>query len=71
MFYIKNNINRDFRDYLFVDECTVRVLELPLYHSRTQGNPAKSIPSSAKIRLKLNVCAGISYKGCTNFAVSL
>ena len=53
---------------MFVDETTIRILELPLYQVREKGEPA-GINSTSKYRLKLNIWGGISYRGATPFAV--
>jgi hypothetical protein len=52
-----------------VDECTVRVLDIPLYHIRPKGTRPETIPATSKIRIKLNVFAGISCRGATPFVV--
>ena len=65
-------IKRDFSDYLFVDETTVRFFEVPLYQSRKSSpvqNTPVGIPSTSKYRLKLNICGGISCSGPTQFIV--
>ena len=64
------NINNDFENYLFVDETTVRVMEVPLYHVRLPNQLPESIPLRSKLRLKLNVWGGISLKGACPFVVS-
>jgi hypothetical protein len=55
---------------LFVDETTIRVLDVPLYHSRPRGSRPEAIASTGKVRLKLNIWGGISFLGSTDFAVS-
>ena len=69
--WCKQNERNEFKDYLFVDESTIRLLEIPLYHSRKKGSVPKSIPQTSKRRLKLNVWGGISFRGPTPFAVTL
>jgi hypothetical protein len=66
-----NNKKKNFLDYLFVDETTVRFLEIPLYQVRRQASYPTAIKSSGKYRLKMNVCGGISSCGPTKFEVSL
>ena len=68
--WCKKHENIDFEDYVFVDETTVRMLEVPLYHSRRKSDRPTAFPRSSKIRLKLNIWGGISYKGPTPFVVS-
>jgi hypothetical protein len=63
------NYNTDFSKYLFVDETTVKVMELPYYHVRPIGSRPHSIACTSKYRLKLNVFGGISSQGATPFAV--
>lgn len=67
--WCKNNEKNNFRNYLFADESTVRVLEVPLYHLRKKNSRPQPIPHTAKARLKMNIWGGISYKGATPFAV--
>ena len=67
--WCKNNANNSFTDYLFSDESTVRVLEVPLYHLRKKSSRPETIPHTAKARLKVNIWGAISYKGATPFAV--
>jgi hypothetical protein len=57
------------KDYIFADETTIRVLEVPLYHSRLRGSRT-TVPVSSKIKLKLNIWAGISSKGASPCLVS-
>lgn len=61
----------DFENYNFVDETTVRVFEKPFYHIRFPTSYPTAIPCSSKFESKLNIWAGISYKGATNFAVMI
>jgi hypothetical protein len=65
-----NNQNKDLSKTIYMDETTLRVLDLPLYHVREKGSVPERIPNTGKIRHKLNVCGGISYAGPTEFAVS-
>ena len=52
-----------------MDETTVRVLEVPLYHVRKRGSQPTAIQSTSKYRLKINIWGGISCSGATPFAV--
>ncbi len=61
--------NADFSKYVFVDETSVRLWDLPLYHWRLQSSYPEAIPMTEKYRNKLNVWGGFSYKGLTRFAV--
>ena len=67
--WCQQNQNTDFSNYLFVDETTVRGLEIPLYHVRPRGERPDAVSSTSKIRVKVNVCGGISFKGPTRFLV--
>ena len=60
----------NFENYVFVDETTVRVLEVPIYHLRKANSRPETIPHTVKQRLKVNIWGGISSKGATPFAVS-
>ena len=57
--------------YIFLDETRVRLFDLPIYHWRERSRYPNSIPSTDKYRKKLNVWAGISFKGPTPFAVTI
>ena len=67
--WCKSNLENNFKDYVFADETTIRILEIPIYHSRKKGQTPKAQCSSAKIRMKVNVWGGISYEGPTSFVV--
>ena len=69
MIWCSNNVKTDFSKYLFTDETTVRVLEVPIYHVRLPSSRPTAMPKSQKIRLKLNIWGGISFKGATPFVV--
>lgn len=59
----------DFSNHVFVDETSVRLWDLPLYHWRLKTKYPKAIPVTEKNRNKLNVWGGMSSKGLTRFAV--
>lgn len=61
------NQNNDFLNYVFIDETTIRIEELPLYHIREKGIPEAHTKISEKERLKLNIWGGISSCGVTEF----
>lgn len=63
--------NTDFSNYVFVDETSVRLWDLPKYHWRLKSTYPEAIPSTEKHRYKLNVWGGMSSKGLTRFAVSI
>ena len=42
-------------DYVFADETAIRILEVPLYHTRRKGERPQAICKTTKIRLKLNL----------------
>ncbi len=67
--WCRNNINTDFSHHLFVDETTVKVMEIPLYHIRKRSSEPEGVASTAKIRYKLNVWGGISCRGPSDFVV--
>lgn len=60
----------DFSNYVFVDETSVRLWDLPLYHWRLRSCRPEVVPMTEKYRNKLNVWGGMSFKGLTRFAVS-
>jgi transposase len=61
--------NCNFENYVFVDETTCRLWDMPIYHWRKPASYPDTIPCTEKDRKKVNVFGGISFKGCTNFAV--
>ena len=63
--------NVDFSHHVFLDETTVRVFEVPLYHWRLRTTYPKAYNGTKKFRQKLNIWGGISFKGPTNFAVNI
>jgi hypothetical protein len=68
--WCRRHRNTNFYNYIFADETTVRLLDIPLYHSRKRASRPSACPSSAKIRAKINIWAGISYHGATPLIVS-
>jgi hypothetical protein len=68
--WCKNNSKNTFSNYLFVDESTVRMLEVPSYHSRKKESKPNTVPHTGKAKIKVNIWGGISYNGPTHFAVS-
>jgi hypothetical protein len=64
------NKHNDFRNYVFSDESTLRVLEVPLYHLRRRGEHV-SVPVTSKVRLKLNIWGAISTKGAPPVFVNI
>ena len=52
-------MNTDSSRHLFEDEMTIRVLDVPLYHSRPRGSRPEVIASTGKVRLKL--ISGVGY----------
>ena len=67
--WCRRHRNTNFNNYIFADETTVRILEIPLYHSRKRGTNPAAHSSTAKIRAKINIWGGISYQGPTPFVV--
>lgn len=63
-------IKADFSKYVFVDECTSRLNDKPRNHHRLKGSKPKKVPCTSKIRKKVNIWAGISSEGPTEFAVT-
>ena len=43
------------------------MFKTPLYHCRPKGSRPAAVPSTSKIRSKMNVWGGICYYGPTNF----
>ena len=68
--WCRRHKNTNFKNYIFVDESTVRILEIPLYHSRKRGTRPPAHSSTSKIRAKINIWGGISYQGPTPFIVT-
>jgi hypothetical protein len=54
-----------------VDETTIKLWDLPLYHWRLRGSKPEAIPCTSKYRAKVNICGGISFKGTTDFKVRI
>jgi hypothetical protein len=52
-----NNKDNNFKNYIFADKTTVRVIDVPLFQSRLRGSRA-SVPVSTKIKLKINIWGG-------------
>ena len=48
------------------DKTTDWVFDVPIYHHRLANTFPEAVPATSNIRLKLNVCCGISYKGPTD-----
>lgn len=67
--WCKTYENTNFDDYLFVDETTVRILDVPLYQSRKRCGRPQAQSCTSKYRLKVNIWGGISHKGPTPFVV--
>ncbi len=67
--WCRRHKNTNFENYIFVDESTVRILEIPLYHSRKRATRPAAHSSTSKIRAKINIWGGISYQGPTPFIV--
>ncbi len=68
--WCKSNMNTDFDNFIFVDETTIRVAQLPLYHVRQKSSTPQAQCVSNKKRFKVNLWGGISKKGSTPFIVS-
>ena len=64
-----NNLNTDFRRYVFSDETTVRQFEVPFYHSRKISSNPEGIEATKKYGFKLNVYGSISSLGPSAFYV--
>jgi hypothetical protein len=52
-------MDTDSSRHLFEDEMTIRVLDVPLYHSRPRDSRPEVIASTGKVRLKL--ISGVGY----------
>ena len=66
-----NNRQNNFDNYLFVDETKVIINDCPLYHIRLKQKYPKAICITSNFRAKLNIWAGISRRGATNFVVNI
>ena len=69
MIWCLKYIYTDFSNYIFVDETTVRVNDIPYYHLRKPSKRPKALPTTLKYRAEINVWGGISYNRPTNFVV--
>ena len=65
------NEDNDFDNYWFADETTIYENECPNYAWRPIGSYPESAEISRKSSKKLNLWCAISYKGVTNFVVSI
>jgi hypothetical protein len=68
--FCKNNQYNTFENYLFIDESTVRLLEVPLYHIRKKGKRPETVPHTSKVKIKINGRGGISFHGATQLSVT-
>lgn len=66
-----NNRETDFTKYIFVDECSYKLNQIPLYHIRAPASRPERLAVTRKNDVKINVWGGISIAGPTNFAVIL
>ena len=64
-----SHYNFDFTKHIFVDETSIFLKALPLYHMRKKAAYPKAIPYTVKYRQKLHLWAGISVLGSTPFQV--
>ncbi len=69
--WCRNHCDYDFSKTLFVDETTIRVLDVPLYQVRKRDSQPRVIMNTLKLNLKVNIWGGISTKGPTPFIVSV
>jgi hypothetical protein len=65
-----NNNDNSFDNYLFADETKVIINYCPIYHLRLKKKYPKAICITSNFRAKLNIWAGISKRGATNFVVN-
>ena len=63
------NLNNEFYNFVFVDETSVWVNQMPLYHMRQSGTSPEGLVSASNARYKLHVWGGISLRGPTSFFV--
>ena len=68
--WCKNNQNENFEN-LFVDETTIRILEVSLYDINGRNSRPEDEPCISKIRLKINIWGGISTRGPSPLAVNI
>jgi hypothetical protein len=61
----------DFSKYIFADETTLRLCDVPIYQWRKASSYPDAYPCSEKYAAKLNVWSGISFRGATQFAVHI
>jgi hypothetical protein len=62
-----NHKNCEFKNHIFVDETKVVVSDVPIYHSRLPSSIPEGVNVTDKIRKKVNIWGGISFKGPTRF----
>ncbi|CAF0881438.1 unnamed protein product [Brachionus calyciflorus] len=67
-FFARRYVNYCFNDVIFTDETTIKCHSNPLYHMRKKGKRPRAI-SVKKHAGKINIWAGISFKGPTKFVV--
>jgi hypothetical protein len=65
------NIDNDFENWVFVDETSVWINEVPLYHHRHSDSHPDPAGFSSGLKVKINVWGAISSRGSSNFTVHL
>ena len=63
------NINNDFSNWVFVDETSFWINEVPLYHHRHPNSNPEFAGFSSGLKIKINVWGAISCKGSSRFVV--
>ena len=57
--WCKKNENENFEDFLFVDETTVRILDIPLYHVRKPSGRPVAQKCTSKYRHSKHMGEGV------------
>ena len=65
------NLNTNLFNYWFADETSVWENECPKYAYRPKGSYPESVQISSKSSRKLTIWCAISFRGATDFVVSI
>ena len=69
LLFALNNLNNDFRNTVFVDECSIQTRRHGIYHNRLKSSRPRVRIDKPKSVDTVNVWGGISYYGTTQFSV--
>ena len=68
--FVQNFSSRDIREFVFVDETSVKCGELGIYHNRQPATYPEATHSRPRNSPTVHVWAGISWNGMTDVVVS-